>query len=212
VWTYDAGSLVEQGSILLSKIEPTWSCSDLDQPYLGKCVILILSTHGEHDDPHHDHDDAEEEEGTIRRRMTQGIILNRPSDLRLDSEGNVLVVGDGTSSSDEGRFDGVILEEFEDNTSMDLQKEDQWRMFFGGEVSSTQDYETATLENDEEDDDDDDDSDQDDDDDSYDHEEDEEEDTIILCLHNISSPAARQVSEQISPINYKEKFRIDHGM
>jgi putative AlgH/UPF0301 family transcriptional regulator len=193
LWTYDAGSLVEQGSILLSRIEPTWSCSDLDQPYLGKCVILILSTQDEHNDEHDNDDD--QEEGIIRRRMTKGIILNRPSDLRLDSEGNVVVVGDGTSSGSgsgwdhEDHFGRVILEEFEDTTTLEQRKDDQWRLFFGGEVSSIPDDEMMMLDNNEEE----------EDYEDYDQEEEEEEATVILCLHNLSSAAARQVSEQISP-------------
>jgi hypothetical protein len=53
-------------------------------------------------------------------------------------------------------------------------------MFFGGEVSSIQDEETEE-------------------DEEYHDDENDDDDTMIVCLHNISSPAARQVSEQISP-------------
>lgn len=143
-WAYDAGLLVEKGSILLSRIEPELACPDLDQPYLGKSLILIVE---------HDEDD-----------LTQGIILNRPSDLRLDGDGNVIL---GNARSKE-----VLLEEFADSNTFDS---DQWRMFFGGELSSPPDEI-----------------------DEFDDGGDDEE-TLIVCLHNISTPRAMEVSEQILP-------------
>ncbi len=139
-WAYDAGLLVEKGSIVLSRIEKT-ACPDLDQPYFGKCVVLIV-----------DHDED---------LMTQGIILNRPSDLRLDPQGNVLL-GDQAE-------DSVLLEEFTDRNERSL---DHWRMFFGGEI--------ADLE-------------------EGDESEDKDDEAVIVCLHNLTTSKAQEVSEQILP-------------
>jgi len=210
-WTYDAGSLVEKGSLVLSRIESKWGCPDLDQPYLGKCVILIIqqpdpsssgsssTTSGQKRfDSAGSADDA-----ANSRLITQGIILNRPTDLRLDVDGNVIEKGDDSNvwnSNDADNFGRVILEEFMDTIE---KPNDKWRMFFGGEVASPKDAEIVLegeediLVFDEEE----------DDDDvkeasfnmKSDDEDDEEDETIVICLHNISSPAALLVSEEIAP-------------
>lgn len=139
-WTYDAGLLLEKGSIVLSRMEKL-ACPDLDQPYFCKSVVLIVE---------HDED-----------TLTQGIILNRPSDLRLDDQGNVLF----GEESDES----ILLEEFVDPTRRNPHR---WRMFFGGEI--------ATLGE------------------SDDESESAEEPTIV-CLHNLTTPKAQEVSDQIIP-------------
>jgi putative AlgH/UPF0301 family transcriptional regulator len=64
-WAYDTGTFVEPGSILVSRVTSTVACHDLRQPYLHKCVILILE--------HSDND------------FTKGIILNRPTNITLNN-------------------------------------------------------------------------------------------------------------------------------
>lgn len=171
-WAYDAGLLVEKGSIVLSRIEPNLACPNLDQPYFGKCVVLIV-----------EHDDEEQ--------ITQGIILNRPSDLKMDSQGNVIFGSDSNHadrSSSGGDYSTMIrLEEFDEEYAK-ARKREEWRMFFGGEI--------ATLEVDDDDEvqeetpiDDFDDNDRDDSD----------EEVMIVCLHNITSPRAQELSDQILP-------------
>jgi putative AlgH/UPF0301 family transcriptional regulator len=64
-WAYDAGFFIETGSIVLSKVESTLGCHDLQQPYFHKCAVLVLE---------HDED------------FTKGIILNRPTNLVLKDE------------------------------------------------------------------------------------------------------------------------------
>lgn len=149
-WVYDAGLLIEKGSIVLSRIEDV-ACPDLEQPYLGKCVVLIVE---------HNPDET-----------TQGIILNRPSDLRLDSQGNIRFCSH-RKQEDETYFT-VHLDEFEDEVAR-IRKREEWRMFFGGEIGTLQD--------------------------GYDMEDNgnhEDKETTIVCLHNISSPTAQQVSDEI---------------
>ena len=55
---------IQEGTIVLSRVESRLGCHDLKQTYLHKAVVLIID---------HDPDD-----------FTQGIILNRASDLILD--------------------------------------------------------------------------------------------------------------------------------
>lgn len=59
-WAFEAGTLIERGSIVLSRVESSLGCHDLRQPYFHKCAVLVLE---------HDED------------STRGIILNRPSNL-----------------------------------------------------------------------------------------------------------------------------------
>jgi putative AlgH/UPF0301 family transcriptional regulator len=69
-WAYEAGTLIEQGSIVLSRVESTLGCHDLRQPYFHKCAVLVLE---------HDED------------STRGIILNRPSNL-VCTDGDILLL------------------------------------------------------------------------------------------------------------------------
>jgi hypothetical protein len=66
-WAYDAGFLIEQGSLVVSCVESTLGCHDLNQPYMHKAVIFLL--------------EGKDEEG-----FTKGIILNRPTNLELHDE------------------------------------------------------------------------------------------------------------------------------
>mmetsp|Transcript_2798 Transcript_2798/g.3981 ORF Transcript_2798/g.3981 Transcript_2798/m.3981 type:complete len:583 (+) Transcript_2798:62-1810(+) len=61
-WAYDAGDVIEKGSIILSSLEQAFG-HGLNQQYFHKSVILVL----EHED----------------NVFTKGIILNRPTDLYL---------------------------------------------------------------------------------------------------------------------------------
>mmetsp|Transcript_50805 Transcript_50805/g.99331 ORF Transcript_50805/g.99331 Transcript_50805/m.99331 type:complete len:575 (-) Transcript_50805:137-1861(-) len=62
-YCYDAGFLIEKGSIVLSRVESKLGCHDLRQPYFHKCAVLVL-----------DHDDS---------GFTRGIVLNRPTNLYI---------------------------------------------------------------------------------------------------------------------------------
>ena len=77
-WAYDAGYLIEKGSIVLSKVESELGCHDLRQPYFHKCAVLIL-----------DHGDD----------FTKGVVLNRPSDLVLSDQDIIYLNDDGTPRS-----------------------------------------------------------------------------------------------------------------
>jgi putative AlgH/UPF0301 family transcriptional regulator len=74
-WAYDAGYLIERGSLIISNVETTLGCHDLNQPYFHKAVVLLL-----------DHDDAE---------FTKGILLNRPTGLQLSDEDIFYLDDDG---------------------------------------------------------------------------------------------------------------------
>jgi putative AlgH/UPF0301 family transcriptional regulator len=74
-WAYDAGYLIERGSLVISNVETTLGCHDLNQPYFHKAVVLLL-----------DHDDTE---------FTKGILLNRPTDLQLSDEDIFYLDDDG---------------------------------------------------------------------------------------------------------------------
>jgi len=83
-WAYDSGTVIEKGSVILSRSEQDFGYG-LRQQYFHKSVILVL---------HH----SEE--------FTKGVILNRPMDLKL-SEAD-FVNEDGTplddTNSDENRW------------------------------------------------------------------------------------------------------------
>ncbi|KAL7442346.1 hypothetical protein ACHAXM_008333 [Skeletonema potamos] len=65
-WAYDSGKMIEQGSIILAKVEPDFCYFGLNQQYFHKSVMLV-TYHNEND-------------------FTKGIILNRPTNLFLDDE------------------------------------------------------------------------------------------------------------------------------
>ena len=81
-WAYEAGTLIEKGSIILSRVESSLGCHDLRQPYFHKCAVLVLE---------HDED------------STRGIILNRPSNL-ICSDGDILLLEED-DDDDEQRVD-----------------------------------------------------------------------------------------------------------
>jgi putative transcriptional regulator len=102
-WTYDTGLLIEKGSIVLSRVEDSLGCHDLRQPYFAKCVVLIV----EHD-----------------KDFTQGIILNRPSNLNLDDQ-------DIVYSDDKGEH--LFPKDYDDDEASE--SFNLWRMFFGGDIA-----------------------------------------------------------------------------
>eukprot|EP00980_Cylindrotheca_fusiformis_P014002 scaffold3653_cov124-Cylindrotheca_fusiformis.AAC.5 len=107
-WAYDSGLLIEKGSIVLSRVEDSLGCHDLRQPYFAKCVVLIV-----------DNDDG----------FTQGIILNRPSNVKLNDEDIVYVDDDG-----ERLFQPDL--EYSDEGGEGI---NAWRMFFGGDIAGLYD-------------------------------------------------------------------------
>jgi hypothetical protein len=65
-WAYDAGQMIEKGSIILARVEPDFCYFGLNQQYFHKSVMLV-TYHKENE-------------------FTKGIILNRPTNLFLDDE------------------------------------------------------------------------------------------------------------------------------
>ena len=93
-WAYEAGNVIETGSIILSRAQQDFGYG-IRQQYFHKCVILVL---------HHD------------RNFTKGVILNRPTDLRL---------GDGDFVNQDGKpLDDHDLDD----------EEHRWKVWFGGDV------------------------------------------------------------------------------
>eukprot|EP00591_Stephanopyxis_turris_P004031 CAMPEP_0195509260 /NCGR_PEP_ID=MMETSP0794_2-20130614/2243_1 /TAXON_ID=515487 /ORGANISM="Stephanopyxis turris, Strain CCMP 815" /LENGTH=650 /DNA_ID=CAMNT_0040636429 /DNA_START=89 /DNA_END=2041 /DNA_ORIENTATION=- len=104
-WAYDAGYLIEKGSILLSRVESTLGCHDLRQPYFHKCVVLIL-----------DHDEGE---------FTKGIVLNRPLNVDVTDDDIIYLDDDGIPEK---------LRPKSKNSSNNTTTK-TWRMNFGGEIA-----------------------------------------------------------------------------
>ena len=81
----------------MSKVESSLGCHDLRQPYFHKAVVLVLD---------HDPDD-----------FTQGVLLNRASDLILESS------------------DILYIDNDEDNNqSSSSQASSSWKIHFGGDI------------------------------------------------------------------------------
>eukprot|EP00977_Amphora_coffeiformis_P028065 scaffold34686_cov160-Amphora_coffeaeformis.AAC.1 len=110
--TYASGALIEQGSIVLSTVEDTLGCHDLNQPYLHKAVVLVL-----------EHDALE---------FTQGILLNRPTDLIL-TDADILYDG-APVVADDGNNDD------KDDTFINA-----WHMHFGGDLAGLFDEERQAM-------------------------------------------------------------------
>ena len=121
-WTYDTGTFVEQGSIVISRVESSLGCHDLRQPYFGKCVILIVEHTPE---------------------FTQGIILNRPSNIMLNDNDIIYDLDDG---DDGGSGDGDDPADFNDLLcATDESNGCSWSMSFGGDISSIYDSENPLI-------------------------------------------------------------------
>lgn len=114
-WAYDAGSFIEIGSIVLSKVEDDkqqsklLSSSDvMRQPYLHKSAILVLD--------HHDDNEG---------GFTRGIILNRQTNLTLHDK-----------DIEYRDFDGTLMEDELDSSDNPLLENATWRnMLFGGDIA-----------------------------------------------------------------------------
>jgi putative AlgH/UPF0301 family transcriptional regulator len=103
---------IQEGTIVLSRVESRLGCHDLKQTYLHKAVVLIID---------HDPDD-----------FTQGIILNRASDLILHDR-DIVYYEEG---SDEEENDTAA---HEITTAMNVDGNNNssstsWRIHFGGDI------------------------------------------------------------------------------
>ena len=136
-WAYDAGTFIEQGSLVISRVEGALGCHDLRQPYFHKCVVLLTEHSAE--------------------VGTRGIVLNRPSNLVL-SDLDIIYLDD----EDDGGEDSLSLLDLNEVGATDTRRKNEWPMWFGGDISGLFD-----------------------------------ETPMIVCLHNISSPLARNVSDQV---------------
>jgi hypothetical protein len=77
-WAYDAGQVIETGSLVVSRPEPDFCMGGLRQQYFHKSVIIILEHNAEN--------------------FTKGIILNRPTNLVLTDDD--FTNNDGTALED----------------------------------------------------------------------------------------------------------------
>ncbi|KAL3923765.1 MAG: hypothetical protein SGILL_001457, partial [Bacillariaceae sp.] len=92
---------LKEGDLVVSRIESSLGCHDLRQPYFHKAVVLIL-----------DHD-AED--------FTQGVLLNRASDLVLSDQD---IVYEDEESDNETTTDEAVS------------SSNPWRIHFGGDIGS----------------------------------------------------------------------------
>jgi putative AlgH/UPF0301 family transcriptional regulator len=97
---------IQEGTIVLSRVESRLGCHDLKQTYLHKAVVLIID---------HDPDD-----------FTQGIILNRASDLILHDRDIVYY--------EEGSDDTTTNVDDDNNNSLSSSSSTSWRIHFGGDI------------------------------------------------------------------------------
>jgi putative AlgH/UPF0301 family transcriptional regulator len=107
--TFESKGLIEQGSLVISLVEDSWACHDLYQPYLHKAVVLLLQ-----------HDPSE---------FTQGILLNRPTDLELSDDDIVYTNAEDKS----GRWD-VNNHNMSDSRIVDGSI-NTWPIMFGGDLA-----------------------------------------------------------------------------
>ena len=109
---------IQEGTIVLSRVESRLGCHDLKQTYLHKAVVLIID---------HDPDD-----------FTQGIILNRASDLILLDRDIVYY----EAGSDEEKNDTTAheittatnVDNNNNNNDNNNSSSTSWRIHFGGDI------------------------------------------------------------------------------
>ncbi|KAG7374664.1 ACR COG1678 domain containing protein [Nitzschia inconspicua] len=94
---------LKEGDLVLSRVESNLGCHDLRQPYLHKAVVLIL-----------DHDPED---------FTQGVLLNRASDLILNHQDIIY-----EEDEDDKHPETFLLS----NSSM----LSSWKIHFGGDIGS----------------------------------------------------------------------------
>lgn len=171
-WAYDAGTFIEIGSIVLSKVEDdkqhsellSSSCDLLRQPYLHKSAILVL-----------DHQDNNNQGG-----FTRGIILNRQTNLTLHDK-----------DIEYRDMDGVLIEDEFDSSNNPHLENATWRnMLFGGDIGglSTRHHDHPQYHHDYT---------PDDDDDDDDDESTSMNDHSLIFLHSIGTDLARNISDSI---------------
>ena len=109
---------IQEGTIVLSRVESRLGCHDLKQTYLHKAVVLIID---------HDPDD-----------FTQGIILNRASDLIL-LDRDIVYYEEG--SNEEEKNDTAAHEmtpatnvDNNNNNNNNNSSSTSWRIHFGGDI------------------------------------------------------------------------------
>lgn len=93
----DSVEELQEGSLILSRVESSLGCHDLRQPYFHKAIVLVL-----------DHDPND---------FTQGVLLNRASDLVLQSS-DIVYVDDDDDDDDE----------------RPSPPSSSWRIHFGGDI------------------------------------------------------------------------------
>ena len=99
-----------RGSLILSRVESSLGCHDLRQPYFHKAVVLVLD---------HDPDD-----------FTQGVLLNRASDLVLDGRDIVYTdTNEHNNNNDTNDNDNNDNDNDNDNDT-----DSSWRIHFGGDI------------------------------------------------------------------------------
>ena len=150
---------LREGSLVLSRVEISLGCHDLRQPYFHKAIVLVL-----------DHDPED---------FTQGVILNRASDLTLDDRDIVYVEeADDENYFDDAQYEGMPVESKKNDAlssssssqapppptipSLSSSTTSSWRIHFGGDIGGW--YEEVPQ---------------------------------LLCIHGILSEAALAVSDPI---------------
>ena len=107
---------IQEGTIVLSRVESRLGCHDLKQTYLHKAVVLIID---------HDPDD-----------FTQGIILNRASDLiLLDRDIVYYEAGSDEEKNDTTAHEITTATNVDNNNNNNNNSSStSWRIHFGGDI------------------------------------------------------------------------------
>ena len=107
---------IQEGTIVLSRVESRLGCHDLKQTYLHKAVVLIID---------HDPDD-----------FTQGIILNRASDLIL-LDRDIVYYEEGSNEEENDTAEHEITTTMNvdnNNNNNNNSSSTSWRIHFGGDI------------------------------------------------------------------------------
>ena len=109
---------IQEGTIVLSRVESRLGCHDLKQTYLHKAVVLIID---------HDPDD-----------FTQGIILNRASDLIL-LDRDIVYYEEGSNEEENDTAAHEIttatnVDNNNNNNNNNNSSSTSWRIHFGGDI------------------------------------------------------------------------------
>ena len=104
---------IQEGTIVLSRVEDRLGCHDLKQTYLHKAVVLIID---------HDPDD-----------FTQGIILNRASDLIL-LDRDIVYYEEGSDEEENETAAHEITTATNVDNDNNNSSSTSWRIHFGGDI------------------------------------------------------------------------------